>query len=114
VLESVAEVDGDLCEVVGQAVGLWYGLGRIRIEDLDVMVDGVEQFGERGPQVLDVWVEAWVGLESLFGYNVADGRQPPPGEQELRHLEEQQWYGAVRLAAARYLTQCNKEALHLV
>src|SRR5207344_840045 len=84
VLEPVIEVDGDLREVVGQAVGLRYSLGRIRIEDLDVMVDGVEQFDERSPQVLDIWVEAWIGLEPLLGYDVTDRRQPPPCQEKLR------------------------------
>src|SRR4029453_5363427 len=97
--------NGPLRQVVGQAVGLGYGLGAVRIEDLDVMVDGVEQFGERSPQVLDIWVEAGAGLEPFLGYDVSDRRQPPPGKEQLRDLEEQQWDGAVRLAAARYLAQ---------
>src|SRR5262245_7482366 len=113
-LEAVAEVDGDLRKVVGQAVGLGRGLGRIRIEDLDVMVDGVEQFGERGTQVFDVRVEARIGLEPLLGHDVADRCQSPAGKQQLGYLEEQQRDSAVRLADAGYLTQGDEEALHLV
>src|SRR4029450_13865964 len=40
VFETVAEVDGDLRQVVGQAVGLGYGLGGGRTEEPDVMVGG--------------------------------------------------------------------------
>ena len=89
VLQPMDQVGGHGGEVVGKPERGRPGV-RVRVEKLAVLVAIAQPGGQADPELVKVGIGADVGLPVARRDHVLAGAELSPGEQDLRHLEQQQ------------------------